>query len=60
MAKTENKMVKLTTKPKGKDAKPATKEFSIEQANKMLKFPKSAWKLDDPNFKWNGEEIAPK
>jgi len=51
-------MVKLESVPTGKNQKSKTREFEISQANKVLTIKKSAWKLADPNFKWNGSEIA--
>lgn len=50
----EKKTVVLSTKGE----KPQKREFSIEQANKLLKLSKPAWQLNDPKFEWNGTEIA--
>lgn len=47
--------VKLTT---GSDKKAKTRMFDIDHANRVLKLSNSQWKLDDPNYKWNGTEIA--
>ena len=61
---TKSVVVKLTSIPgtkkgsKKAEGKPKTKEFPIDQANKLLKMKKSAWKLDDKDFKFNGTEIA--
>lgn len=61
MAQKEIK-VTLATKvdPNNADVKSKKREFPIEQANKLLSLPKSAWKLDDSKFEWNGTEIAKK
>lgn len=53
--KTEVSLIKIDAE---KDTKP--RKFPIEQANKLLSLPKTAWKLDDKNFEWNGNEIAKK
>jgi hypothetical protein len=52
----ETPNVKLKAKDGKKDAKPV--EFSIGQANKLLKLPNTQWELDDKAYKWNGTEIA--
>jgi hypothetical protein len=54
MAKTQ--MVTLSTKGEN----PKKREFELSRANALLKLPKSQWKLDDKDFKWNGSEIAKK
>jgi hypothetical protein len=51
-------MVSLKSTPGTKDGKPKTQKFEIERANRLLKIKKSAWKLDDPKFTFNGTEIA--
>lgn len=49
-------MVELSTK----DEKTKKREFELSIANKLLKLPKSQWKLTDKDFQWNGSEIAKK
>ena len=56
MAEPKKVVVTLATK----EDKARKREFPIEQANKLLKMPKPAWKLDDSKFEWNGSEIAKK
>lgn len=60
MSTTKAVMVKLRSKPSGKDAKAKTRSFEIDQANKLLKVKKSAWELADEKFQFNGSEIAKK
>lgn len=50
--------VKLKTKSVG-DSKSKNQEFTLDQANKLLKLPNTRWELSDENFNWNGSEIAP-
>jgi len=58
---TQTQVVKLTSFSNSKkDYKPKTREFSIAQANALLKTKKTAWKLSDPGYEWNGTEIAKK
>lgn len=52
----EKQIVKLKAKDGKKDAKPV--EFSMTQANNLLKLPNTQWELDDKAYKWNGTEIA--
>lgn len=51
-------MVSLESKPGSKEGKPKTQKFIIQQANQLLKMKKSAWKLSDTKFTFNGTEIA--
>lgn len=51
---------KTIVKLKATDGKKHEREFLIEQANKLLKMPKSKWELSDENFTYNGIEIAKK
>jgi hypothetical protein len=51
-------MVDLKSIPGTKDGKSKTQSFPIDQANEILKLKKSAWKLADSKFKFNGIEIA--
>lgn len=53
-------MVKLKSKPSGKDVKSKLRSFEISRANKLLSMKKSAWELSDDNFRFNGTEIAKK
>lgn len=59
MSDTKDVLVELTTIPQDKEKhKEKKRKFPISQANKLLSMKKSAWKLTDSKFKWNGVEIA--
>jgi len=49
---------KVIVKLKATDGKKVERDFPIDQANKLLKLPKSKWELIDKNFVFNGIEIA--
>jgi hypothetical protein len=54
---TKKETAKLKVKGK-KDAKPV--EFTMSEANKLLKLPNCQWELADEKLEWNGIEIAKK
>lgn len=44
---------------KAKDAeKNRTREFGLDQANKLLRLKNTQWELADKGYKWNGSELA--